>query len=470
MRGAVAWGVTFHELETFILARMRETGLPGLSLALLGDGAVAYARGFGQRDIARGLPATPETQYSTGSITKSVTALAVMQLAERGLLDLEDRVARHLDLDLNPGGEPLQLRHLLTHTAGIQTSAYSESVMEHAHGLGGRPLPISGPRELRMLLGGAQDWSAGPPGRRYAYFNEGYALLGEVIERVSGQSYNDYVGDEILLPLGMTRSVFAREAVESDPETAIPYVLDSGRLPRPGRYLYRDVRSEGGLVSNVLDLLRYLSLYAEGGGGVLSEAGVAAMTTPRVPLGARTEPTLFGADEPAAPVAHYGYGLRIEDGFFGERLVSHAGSVLVATGFVAYMPARGVAVAVLANGSGYPLEQIGKAAIAALLGEDPAELPWYVLEDALRDLTGRYRSLGDVWDATVRRQGDFLLLELGGTGDSVILVPDRLVGDTLRFHTYSGGNRIVASFDRKGGAGNVELDYERYRFKRSGPL
>jgi CubicO group peptidase (beta-lactamase class C family) len=109
----------FEILEEFLRERMRRTRLPGVSLALVRGEEVVYARGFGFRDLEKRLPATPATAYGIGSITKSFTALGIMQLVEEGKLSLDDPVEKFLPLKIRPFGELIRVWHLLSHTAGI---------------------------------------------------------------------------------------------------------------------------------------------------------------------------------------------------------------------------------------------------------------------------------------------------------------------------------------------------------------
>ena len=373
-------------LEEFVFDRMAASGLPGLSIALVEGNEVRYARGFGQRDLANGLPATPDTLYGIASVTKSFTALAVMQLAERGLLDPADPVARYLPFDIAPKGEVVRLEHLLAHTSGIPALAYSEALIAHANGVGGRWLPISGPRDILTFMEGAQEWAEARPGERWAYWNEGYALLGLIIEKVSGQGYDDYLRENILSPLGMDRTYLRREEVESDRDAAVPYVLEAGEAPRPGHYLYRHIRSEGGLVSCVTDLARYLSMYLSGGGGLLSRASVEAMMTPRVEGPARPSDLLGESDD---ATAGWGYGL-VTDRLLGRPVVGHGGNVLVSTAHLAFLPEDGWGVAVLANGSGYGMTRFARAALATALGGGPGSLGAVAVEEGLDRLCGNY--------------------------------------------------------------------------------
>jgi CubicO group peptidase (beta-lactamase class C family) len=489
----------FRRLDSFIFDKIAGSRLPGLSLALVKDGALVHARGFGQRDLERGLPATPETLYSIGSVTKSFTALAIFQLAERGLLDVGDPVERFLPFPHRPGGEIVTLEHLLCHSSGIPALAYSEALIGHANGTGGRWLPIAGPEDVLTFMADADDWVESRPGERWAYLNEGFALLGLIVEKVSGKPYGDFIRENILAPLGMSRSVLDRNDVEAADDVAVPYVLPEGERPYPGTYLYRRIRSEGGLISSVMDLSRYLTMFLSGGSGLVSAGTLERMMAPHVAGAYLTAPDLIGSNGPAEPAQHYGYGLATES-FLGRTLVGHGGSVLVSTAHLAFLPSGGLGVAVLANGSGYPLSQIAKAALAVALGEKLGELPQIRLEDALNALTGRYETYRATMTARVERNGNFLELHIADRANPkmTILVPEHLDGPQARFYTLSEGRRLPVTFRRPlspgegdfvaGNAGpgqagpgsataafasaksTIELMFERYKFRRMGPL
>ncbi|MDQ7844596.1 MAG: serine hydrolase domain-containing protein, partial [Armatimonadota bacterium] len=144
----------FDILEQFIQEKMAETHLPGLSIALVERGETVYARGFGFRDGERGLPATPRTLYGIGSVTKSFTCLAIMQLQERGKLRVDDPVDRYLPLRVKPFGRPITLHHFMTHSSGIPALAYAEAVIRHAAGASDTYLPIASDEDMLTFVNG----------------------------------------------------------------------------------------------------------------------------------------------------------------------------------------------------------------------------------------------------------------------------------------------------------------------------
>jgi CubicO group peptidase (beta-lactamase class C family) len=467
-----------RKLDTFILQRMAATKLPAVSLALIRDGEVVYRRGYGLRDWRAGFPATPATLYGVGSITKSFTCLAIMQLQERGLLSIDDPIERYLPFDILPGGQKVLLRHLMSHTSGIPALGYAEHVLRQV--IKPRPslLLAGGPADMLGFMDGAADWTEAKPGERWFYLNEGFALLGAVVTSVSGVNYVDYVQEHILGPLGMCRSSFDRASVEADEDVAVPSYADrEGRL-QGADYCYGQITAEGGLISSVDDMARYVQMYLRGGtdpGGtpIVNAASLAEMTRPRVATPGEQLVALGGEATSGMPVAGssnpgwYGYGLSLAP--LGDHtVVRHGGSVRVATGEMAFVPALNAGVVLLASGGGYPLAQFAQYALAPLAGMDPEQLPFVLSERRLDALTGHYETFRGTTAVNVRRQGGFLIVESADVDTAVttILVPARLADDGGDFWTIAGVTRLPVEL-RLLPHGGAELILERYKYRRT---
>ncbi len=451
----------WKRFSRFIQEKMGETRLPGLSVAAVQGGEVVWHGAFGFRDLERGLPTTPATLYGIGSITKSFTALAVMQLAEEGKLSLDSPVREYIpEFELRPLGEEVRIRHLLTHSSGIPALAYAEALIRWVTEADGKWLPIGGQKDFLIFMSDAGDWAVARPGERWFYLNEGYALLGAVIEACSGLPYQDYVRRRILEPLGMERSFFRKEEVDADRDAAVPYIITREGKQLPSRYPYGPISSDGGLISNVLDLARYVLLYlgrgSFGGKRLLSQDSVEEMERPWIPL---PYSGAFGKES-------YGYGLQITANFLGRKLVGHGGSVLVSTAYMGYIPDEDVGIVLLANGSGYPLSQLGMYGLSLLLGENPDVLPFVRNERALAELAGTYETYRGTMRVEVVWKGDFLFLEIRDryTETVVPLIPEELGPEVARFLTLQRGRRLPVEFRRKGGT--WELIYERYLLRK----
>ncbi len=463
-----------QKLEQFIQEKMTATHLPGLSAAAVVDGEVVWARGFGFRDIASGQAATDHTLYCIASMTKSFTCLAIMQLAEQGKLDVDDPIGQHIPFDLHVRGEPVKIWHLMSHASGIPALAYAENMIRGMTGGTQSWLSIANYQDMVAFMRGtekenAAGWATDKPGQSWAYLNEGYQLLGYIIEQVSGQPYVDYVTERILQPLGMDRSFFAKAQVDADPDTATPYVISDDGTQNPSVYPYGSLVADGGLISSALDLARYITMHMNGGqlgsAQLLSPQGIAAMHTGRVNYPQQNGP--FGQ-------AQYGYGFGTIPDFFGQRVVSHSGSVGTATSYLGFLPESKMGIILLTNGSGYAPSSLGLYGLAEMLGEDPETLLYVVRDRRLTELTGIYETYRGSTRREIRRNGDLLVAtsRTKFNDNAATIIPVDL-GETVRtFTLLQDGVNTPVTFTVTPSADSshpqVDLLWERYRLRRVG--
>ncbi len=194
-------------LDGFIPYAIAKGDIAGGVVVVVKDGQVLLQKGFGYADVEKKLPVDPEaTLFRPGSISKLFTWTAVMQQVERGKIDLDADINQYLDFTIppGPGGEPVTMRHLMTHTAGFE-----EQVKE---------LISEEPSRLRSIEAALKDWVPERifrAGTMPAYSNYGTALAGYIVERTSGLSFDDYLDQNIFGPLGMTKSSFRQPLPEA---------------------------------------------------------------------------------------------------------------------------------------------------------------------------------------------------------------------------------------------------------------
>ena len=374
------WAAT---VRNFTRETMALHGIPATALAVAERGQECFAAGFGIREYGQSAAVTPDTIFGVASVTKGFTALAIMQLAEAGRLAVDDPVTRYLPTYRTPveaGARATTIAHFLTHTAGLpplpsrffalaratagDSFAASPPAWVAAHA------PLDSAADLLDYIAGYDFAPLGPPGEQFSYSNEGFALLGAIVERVSGLPYATYVRERILEPLGMSRSTFDRAVLAPGAALATFHVLREtphGRRPVPapqGNYtpLWH---AAGGLNSTVRDLLRYLELFRTGGlsGGVrlLSEAGIAAMVAPRTRGG--------------VPGAFYGYGLGIVLRYHGTWLVQHGGGSKGISSHILVAPARDYTAVALTNLADVPADRLALAPLNKILERPLADQP-----------------------------------------------------------------------------------------------
>jgi CubicO group peptidase (beta-lactamase class C family) len=353
----------WRQLDAWIRATLERAGVPGAAVAVFGDGDFVYQGLFGWRDREQRLPVTAHTGFGAGSLSKSLTALAIMQLAETGLLALSDPVARYLPGFRVPSidGE-ITIHHLLSHTAGLPPLELMARMQKAAIGTDWRLFGLPDAPAVESgadLLAALTAWPgppAGRPGERFSYSNEGYAVLALVVEAVSGLSIIGYLRTRILEPLGLERmSGFAPPPPPS--ETSQLYRWDRGAVrAAPGWWHGPLTSGVSGWIVSAEGLARYLSLYLPGpgeGGGVVSPVSIRRMLTPVAK---------------AAPDWAYGYAFLVAHGraFHGGRSQGVAAWVSLARD-------AGTATLALTNLSDGPAALLAGAADRVWRGNDPAE-------------------------------------------------------------------------------------------------
>lgn len=237
-------------------ADMAERHMPGLVVVVVRDGEVIHSRGYGFADLQQQRPMDPQTTgLCVGSLTKIFTATAVLQLWDQGRLSLDDHVQPLVpELPLNrTRKEPITFRHLLTHSAGFDRRY-----------LGTFSPPSAELPSLAQFLITAMPQRIHAPGRYALYSDYGYALLGHLVERITGESYADYVQQHILDPLGMTATGLDRAAAERvTPATG--YRWTGGRLKTIPAGSRPHGGPAGGLVSTGHDMARFMLAVLNGG-------------------------------------------------------------------------------------------------------------------------------------------------------------------------------------------------------------
>lgn len=186
------------KINSIVQAHIPPQG-PGVAVAIIQYGQVLHSRGYGLANLEWKQPITPDTVFGIGSITKPLTATAILLLEQQGKLSLDDLIQLHLP-DYPTHGELITIHHLLTHTSGIPNFVTREGFwQQHA------PLHKSFTELTALFQSLPLDFS---PGTHYGYSNSAYCLLGKMIENLSGMSYGDFLQTQVFAPMGMTRSYF----------------------------------------------------------------------------------------------------------------------------------------------------------------------------------------------------------------------------------------------------------------------
>jgi len=310
-------------VDDYLKAQMAAKHIPGLSVAIVQDGSIVKTVAYGLSDTAAKTPATLDTLYGLGSCTKPFTAVAVLQLMEAGKVSLDAPISRYLD-GLPAAWSAITVRELLTHTSGLPNY---------------RPLldlaKLSDPKYsqsnavVSLLAKKPLDF---PPGTRYEYSNTNYHLLGQLIEKASGQSYGAYLASRQFQAAGMT-ATRQSEPPALVPNQAVGYDWNGkARLPNVIFLPARLDTGDSGLVSTASDLAKWTTALASG--RLVSDATLKQMITP-------------GTLADGTPAA-YGLGLVVTR-YKGQTLVGHSGAVPGYSSSIFYFPDSKLAVILLCN-------------------------------------------------------------------------------------------------------------------------
>lgn len=322
---------------------MRKYAIPGGAVAVLRDGKLIYARGFGYADVENKTPVQPDALFRIASVSKPITAVAIMKLVEEGKLRLDDRVApliAHLTpapgATVDPRWEQITIRQLLNHTGGWDRDRpnggfdpmFRSGIAAAAVNA---PAPASAETIIRYMKGMPLDFN---PGEKYVYSNFGYAILGRVIERLSGMPYEEYVRARVLQPVGAARTRSGKTRMRDALADEVKYYLPGepglgltapmvpsvfpgeGTAPITyGGFYLEAADASGAWVSSTVDLLRFLT-------GVDGRANRPDILS----AGLVAEMTSSGPTVCASGACYYAFGWLVRP-TQGDATWSHGGSL-----------------------------------------------------------------------------------------------------------------------------------------------
>jgi CubicO group peptidase (beta-lactamase class C family) len=389
-RIAVAFSLVTICLAQDNLARMQQLVLSYVdakqfmgSVLVARDGKVILTKGYGSANLEWNVPNSPASKFRLGSITKQFTAASILLLEERGKLKVEDPVKKYMP-DAPAAWDKVTIFHLLTHTSGIPSfTGFPDYHSTEA-------IPSTPEQLVARFRDKPLEFQ---PGEKWNYSNSGYVLLGYLVEKISQQSYVQFVQENIFNPLGMKDSGY-------DSNSAVILHRASGYEPGPNGAVnagYIDMSipfSAGALYSTTEDLLRWEQGLM--GGKVLSAPSLQKMTTP------------FKSD--------YAFGLAVHTAN-GHKVIEHGGGIEGFNTFLAYYPEDKLTVVVLANLSGRAPEDIASKLAATAYGEKvvlPSERKEITVTPAiLEKYVGTYELMPN-FDVVMTLEGGQLMTQATG--------------------------------------------------------
>lgn len=426
---AAASTVSNTELARYadrLLAETYPADRPGATALIVRNGETVLRKGYGQANLELGVPMQPDMVLEIGSVTKQFTSAAILMLQERGQLSVTDEITRYLP-DYPTHGQKITLDHLLTHVSGIPSYT----------GLPEWPSRWREDLTVDQLIAMFKDKPLEfAPGEKWSYNNSAYVLLGAVIEKVSGKTYEDFIEQEIFAPLGMKRSSYAnlREIV---PGRAAGYDKEGDNYLNTQYLSMTQPYSAGALISNVDDLALWEQALASG--KLLKKESLDRIFTPvKLNSGQTTK---------------YGYGWSAWD-FAGTRIIEHGGDIFGFSSILTRVPAEKLLVVILTNNPGQE-PRPGTTAlrvVAKALGKPVEDRKAVALDpQGLDEYVGVYRFDKET-ARVVTREGGRLFSQRTGGEKSEILAADRDSffykdsDSTLRFRRDAQGKITAMEF------------------------
>ncbi len=342
---------SIHQLETVLKKIIHDKKTPGIAVGIIKEGKLVFARGFGVMNIDDpSRPVTPQTLFHMASITKPFVATSVMQLMERGKVNLEEPVTKYLPYFRlkDPRYTAITVRQMLTHTSGMpDVNDYGWNKPEYDDGSLERYVRSLSDRNLR--------WE---PGSKFAYSNMAYEVLGDLVAKVSGKTLEDYVADNILEPVGMKSSTLLLK--KTDPaKLATGHTQGKDKATKPvAHYPYNRAHTpSSNLHSNIEDMARWVLVnlnYGElDGQRILQRSTYDIMWKP--------------ATEAGRPERHVGISWFLGP-MKGEPFISHGGGDDGFLTYVGFSTERKVGFVLMTNSDHAPVREVADAAVSAALG------------------------------------------------------------------------------------------------------
>lgn len=467
-----------REFEQYCQEMVEKFEIPGFSIGLAKDGQLFYEKGFGYRNVENKLPLSPDTVFGIGSVTKAFTCVAIMQLQEAGKLNVNDPVVKYLPEFKTPNEEytkQMTIHHFMTHSAGLPPlptlfKSLSKSIANdpkfedegQTEGDIGTVEKAASEEpnasvdtfeELMEDIANQEFTLLGAPGTEFSYSNDSYSLLGAIIARVSGMTYEQYTKEYILDPAGMNNSVFHLEELVDHEDVSSLY---NSRKKDGETIIFESnnpwdapsMRAAGFLKSTVNDMLKYAEIYRNNGkvgdAQILTPESVEAITTPYIECDKGR---------------YYGYGVMVTPDYFGYKLVEHGGSVKGVAAQLNVLPELGLSGVSFANLAGVPstkllysafADHLGKSVTSSYLSYEVVDVPETELKEYEGDYASgegsKYKVVVEDGKLQLQAEGIDTIKDIKPIGNDTFMVPFRESELSLRFVRDENNQVIRAAF------------------------
>jgi CubicO group peptidase (beta-lactamase class C family) len=444
------------KLKELMVEHANERHLSGLSWGIVVDNELVVADAYGLANREEEIPASTTSAFRIASMTKSFTAMAIIKLRDAGKLSLEDEVTRYLpEADslryLTTDAPPIKIKNLLTMTAGFpEDNPWGDRQLEE-------------PEQMLSDLMKAGISFSNVPAYGYEYSNTGFAMLGLLVQRVSGMPYEEYIRKEIFIPLEMNNTRWEIDNVPNE-ELVIGYRWEDGKYKKEPMLHHGIYGAMGGIITTIEDFSKYVSFHLSAwpprsneDNGPVKRSSLREMHTPQFSR-LDADATNWNGN-PCPQLVGYGYGLRINKDCKGTFQVGHGGALPGFGSNYKFYPELGIGFMAFCNRtytSPWPWEKI-LPVIFQDLDLKPRELP---VSAVLKERKEQVVNLLQTWDNTLEKD---LLAEnfyRDRSRDKRIEEAEKMlkrVGDVQEVTALKPENQLRGSFNIRGANGTLHL-------------
>ncbi|UCC19756.1 MAG: serine hydrolase [Promethearchaeota archaeon] len=460
----------FDQLHKIIVKLMRKFKVPGLAIDILHNDEIVYEKGFGARNLEENKPMTSDTLIGIGSISKSFTALLILKLREKGLLELEDSVSKHLEIEPFLSNPDITLAHLLSHSSGIPSVDAQWLPIAITYGDYQRIYPMSSEDDYLYHISETKNEIFFKPGEKFFYNNDMFSLLGMIVEKLTRKSFSEVLSEDILTPLEMSRATVKREDLEKDPEkNYITGYIHKGteeklQFEKPKLPFSKYLQAPGGIYTSMHEMLNYARCLLHKGvfkdKQIIKSESLDLLWTPQI-----KSPYGYGKDP------KYCLGWVQEKDFLGHTIYHHGGGLGVSTSFFGLIPEKNIAVSVAENDDSGISGLIGTCALMLMLGEDPEKISERLkILDIYEKIAGKYKSSLGLYNLEVTFKAFSIHIKVesdDGVFNFPLIIKDF---DNLTFSLFSTvpSSLQEVKFYQNSTTGKVEyVTYDRYLYHKS---
>lgn len=452
-----------ERITSLIMNLMGKHLVPGLSISIVKGNETVFERGFGYRNLEKLTPMTKDTLAGIGSISKSFTALAVLQLQEHGLLTIKDPIVQYFPWFPQNPKNPVLLKHLLSHSTGLP--AIDGTILESLHHIKRHIdfTPIVNRSDLEWYIKNAENERLFDPGEQFFYNNDMYTLVGYLIEDLTGTKFVDYMREHILKPLGMDRTSYTLDEVNKDSlgDASTGYEIKDKKAITFIHQHSEFLNAPGGILSSAHEMTNYVKFILQkgkfNGNVLLREATMELLWQPIILSPYFSEKDMY-------------YCLGWNKGeIFGKTLIQHSGGLWSSTARLSILPEDKIGVFAIENDAKGICTMIVDGILAILTGNDPEIIPTFRYSKIISEVKGTYKSYRGVYSLRVEMKYGMLWAHLeidDGEFDAPLIIKD---AENLTFTIPIGApelHREIRFLIDKTTKKAIHAIYDRYLYHR----